>query len=178
VTSVIRYQAEALASVTRTFDDTAMRDAGHALAGLAGAVAGSAMGAFGGPPGALAGAVMGGFVGAVAALVAGRDAARRAASDRLLDAELGVTGDYRREAIRAPPSARLDLNLAPRAGALPLEHHGPHGVPSAPRPRAEAPPEHDCQGASGLGSCCSCLEATASRRATAACPFSVWLRSA
>lgn len=80
---------------TRTNREAKVATSRHeheAEAGVAGALAGAAMGAIGGPPGAAAGAVIGGIVGAVAAGIAEKDSADRAALDRELDAEIGVSG--------------------------------------------------------------------------------------
>lgn len=56
-------------------------------AGVAGALAGAAMGGIVGPPGAVAGAVIGGIVGAVAVGVVEKNADDRAALERELDDE-------------------------------------------------------------------------------------------
>ncbi len=57
------------------------------FAGIVGAVTG----AVGGPPGVIAGAIIGFLVGLLSGAIAEREDARKAARDRHLDAEIGVT---------------------------------------------------------------------------------------
>jgi hypothetical protein len=63
------------------------------------------MGAVSGPPGAAAGAVIGGIIGAVAAGVLEKNSADRAAVERELDAEIGVSGgDLGAPNLKHPPA--------------------------------------------------------------------------
>jgi hypothetical protein len=78
----------------------------HEAEGIAsGAIAGAALGAAAGPPGVVAGAVLGAVAGAVAASALESDAARKAAHDRDLDDEIGVSGgDLGAPNLKHPPA--------------------------------------------------------------------------
>jgi hypothetical protein len=79
----------------------------EAEAGVAGAVAGAAVGAAAGPPGIAAGAAIGAVAGAIAGRALEVDAERKAAHDRTLDAEIGVTeGSLGAPNLRHPPAVR------------------------------------------------------------------------
>ncbi len=70
-----------------------LRHEHEAEAGVAGALTGAAaLGGVAGPPGAVAGAVIGGVAAAVAAVLVEKNHADRAAIDREIDAEAGVSG--------------------------------------------------------------------------------------
>jgi hypothetical protein len=69
-----------------------LRHEHEAEAGVAGALAGAALGAIAGPPGALAGAVLGGVFAAGAAAAVEKNSADESARDAELDADIGVTG--------------------------------------------------------------------------------------
>jgi uncharacterized protein YcfJ len=81
---------------------------GHeAEASAFGALVGAIVGAGAGMPGVIAGTVFGAIVGALAGAVVDRDASRRAAHTRELDAEIGVTsGEIGAPNLAHPPSHR------------------------------------------------------------------------
>lgn len=122
------------ATKTREENAATLRHEHEAEGGVAGALAGAAMGAVAGPPGAAAGAVIGGIVGAMAAAALERDSVARAAVDRELDEEIGVSGgDLGAPNLEHPPSKRGLYSMA-TSGA------GASGG-SAPAEGPIAPPE-------------------------------------
>ena len=83
--------------MTKTKDEQAADDAKKRVereleGGTAGALAGATMGALAGAPGAIAGAVVGAIAGAVTGRAVEKADEARAAEDRELDGEIGVSG--------------------------------------------------------------------------------------
>jgi hypothetical protein len=98
--------------------------------GGAGALAGATMGAFAGPPGMLAGAVVGALAGAAAGLAVEKGDESRAADDRELDREIGVSeGELGAPNLKHPP-AKVGAYSGSSAGA---------GTPGGDAEPAEGP---------------------------------------
>ena len=104
----------------------------EAEGGVAGALAGAAMGAIAGPPGAVAGAVIGGIVGAMATGALERGEAERAAVDRELDAEIGVSGGELGAPNLKHPPAKRGLYSAASSGAGAMSDSTPAEGPMQP----------------------------------------------
>ncbi len=85
--------------------------------GTAGALAGATMGALGGPPGVIAGGVVGAIVGAIAGRAVEKGDEVRAADDRELDRETGVSGGELGAPNLAHPPAKTGAYSAGSAGA-------------------------------------------------------------
>ena len=102
---------------------------------LGGALAGAAVGSIAGPPGAVAGAVLGGLVGALAVSAVENDLEGRAATDRQLDADIGVSGgDLGAPNLLHPPAVRgvysaESTGAANAGGSAPAE--GPMQTPES-----------------------------------------------
>ena len=96
------------ALTNKTNRKAVIRRVEHAVEGGGlGAVAGALIGSMTGPPGAVAGAIIGGVAGTMAGVVLDREATRRAARTRELDAEIGVSeGDMGAPNLEHPPSRR------------------------------------------------------------------------
>jgi hypothetical protein len=89
----------------------------EAEAGVAGALAGAAIGAIAGPPGALVGAVVGGAFGAGAAAALEKNSADESVRTAELDAEIGISGgDLGAPNLEHPP-AQTGAYSAASAGA-------------------------------------------------------------
>jgi len=141
--------------MTKTKDKQAADDAKKRVereleGGTAGALAGATIGAIGGAPGAIAGAIVGAIAGAVTGRAVEKADEARAAGDRELDGEIGVSGgglgapnleypppkigasraDHQASARRARTRSPRKDRSSPRSDA-PIS---PRRVPS-PRPR-------------------------------------------
>jgi hypothetical protein len=93
------------ASSTPASKASKLRHEHEAEAGVAGALAGAAVGAIAGPPGALAGAIIGGAFGAGAAAALEQSSADASARNEELDAEMGVSGgDLGAPNLKHPPA--------------------------------------------------------------------------
>jgi hypothetical protein len=96
-------------------------------AGVAGALAGAALGGIAGPPGALAGAVLGGVFGAGAAAALEASSADESARTAELDAEIGITGgDLGAPNLEHPPAktgaySGASAGVTSSTGASPAE---------------------------------------------------------
>ncbi|HEY8089181.1 MAG TPA: hypothetical protein VIF09_15085 [Polyangiaceae bacterium] len=83
---------------------------------VSGAVAGAVLGAAAGPVGMVAGGVLGGAAGAAAASALEKDGTRKAARDRELDEEIGVSGGELGAPNLKHPPARVGAYSAASAG--------------------------------------------------------------
>jgi hypothetical protein len=117
---------------TRAAQESTRRREHEAEGGVGGAFAGAAIGAVAGPAGALAGAVIGGVVGAVATGIVEANAADRAAIERELDDEIGVSGgDLGAPNLKHPP-AKAGLYSSASSGAGQSSDSAPAEGPMQP----------------------------------------------
>jgi hypothetical protein len=112
---------------------SARRHRHEAEVGLAGAIAGAAMGAMAGPPGAAAGAVIGGLVGALGSSALDANAVELATTNRRLDRELGISGgDIGAPNLRHPAAKTGAFSAASSGAGSPSDEEpaeGPMQVP-------------------------------------------------
>jgi hypothetical protein len=110
--------------MTKTKDKQAADDAKKRVereleGGTAGALAGATIGAIGGAPGAIAGAIVGAIAGAVTGRAVEKADEARAAGDRELDGEIGVSGGGLGAPNLEHPPARIGAYSGGSSGASP-----------------------------------------------------------
>jgi len=93
--------------------------------GTAGALAGATIGAIAGAPGIVAGAVVGAITGAVAGRAVQKDDAERAAEDRELDHEIGVSSAELGAPNLEHPPAKIGAYSGSSTGAGATEEEEP-----------------------------------------------------